>query len=422
MVAFTILEGPTPIERSELVQHWIKVAYELLQCRNIQSCKAVVSALSTTPIMRLKKTWPLVSKKLSASLETMKNLLSEQENFNSYRLWQKSNMDLPGIPFIGIFLHDLAYIRCLKDSDPNKVKRMYEIFKVLDYYRFGEPYQYEKYLASRKIKASEKAFSYSNKNGLIPYNLHGYMAQIKSLDKDSVGLMCHHWIFTRKRYEEGEIDQLSNEREPKSKSLQRDDFFVLNFTQTDGEIGKLEIDISETFAYLKINGLDAPPVELLYTDASAFTASKKTKKGVSNAISNVQSKVLSSVEEVHLSSTFKRSKSSTNVSGIEDFSVEKIEAIPAAQVSAFSKLRNTFLRPNSIVADIDGFPNSPISAPLSTFTSLSDKNLSLMGNFRRHSTDELGSAATPTPSEVLSEASTSMSDKKNDKSRFFRFW
>ncbi|XP_070115102.1 ral guanine nucleotide dissociation stimulator-like isoform X3 [Equus caballus] len=75
--------------RAKVLERWIEVARECRALRNISSLHAVLSALQSVPIHRLKKTWGKVSRK---SYRKFKKLCDE-DNSLSWELLIKSSLD-----------------------------------------------------------------------------------------------------------------------------------------------------------------------------------------------------------------------------------------------------------------------------------------------------------------------------------------
>ncbi|XP_070365721.1 ral guanine nucleotide dissociation stimulator-like isoform X1 [Equus asinus] len=75
--------------RAKVLERWIEVARECRALRNISSLHAVLSALQSVPIHRLKKTWGKVSRK---SCRKFKKLCDE-DNSLSWELLIKSSLD-----------------------------------------------------------------------------------------------------------------------------------------------------------------------------------------------------------------------------------------------------------------------------------------------------------------------------------------
>ena len=74
-----------PASRAQTIHFWSKVATRLRRLNNFQTLKAVLSALGTPPVVRLKKTWAYVSRKSMGRLEDLTALMSEDANYGEYR-------------------------------------------------------------------------------------------------------------------------------------------------------------------------------------------------------------------------------------------------------------------------------------------------------------------------------------------------
>ncbi|KAI8811850.1 ras guanine nucleotide exchange factor domain-containing protein, partial [Cladochytrium replicatum] len=253
LVETSILEPLVPNIRGMVIHTWVKVAWCLLQLRNYQTLKGVVSALGTPPIARLKRTWQCVSKKTMATLKQLKDLVSEQNNYSQYRELMKKNVTRPSVPFLGVVIHDLTYLMALAKKenigDPTADKRVKEILDQIDYYRKGPRYNLAMLADlelreppssvsvnttasattsnspmpgqvstssagssgknSRTFRSGEKKMKY----GMVQKMLDEYQ-MVKEFDDESLGAFCAHWILSRRWYTEKEIDEISLLREP----------------------------------------------------------------------------------------------------------------------------------------------------------------------------------------------------------------
>ncbi|KAI9244012.1 ras guanine nucleotide exchange factor domain-containing protein [Phascolomyces articulosus] len=107
----------TPSEasgRAEQINFWIKVAIKCHDLKNFQTLKAIISALGTPPIQRLKRSWAYVPKKSMARLDVVNEIMTEHNNYERYRdritrIVQQTSRE-PVIPFLGVFMHDVTYI------------------------------------------------------------------------------------------------------------------------------------------------------------------------------------------------------------------------------------------------------------------------------------------------------------------------
>ncbi|GFT79062.1 ras guanine nucleotide exchange factor C [Nephila pilipes] len=102
----TILAQSCPKRRACIVSHFIQIAEVLHQLRNFHSEFAILSALCSTPVERLKVTWSLVPKSRRRTFSNLCELLSWQDNFkNLLELMDPKHG--PCIPYIGFFLKDV---------------------------------------------------------------------------------------------------------------------------------------------------------------------------------------------------------------------------------------------------------------------------------------------------------------------------
>ncbi|CAL4101482.1 unnamed protein product [Meganyctiphanes norvegica] len=92
-----------------MVSHFIKVAKKLGDLNNYHSQFAIISALQSTPIYRLRNTWLGLSHKDHQHYTKMQDLFSDDNNRENLRA-AVNTMKLPGIPYLGLFQTDLVYI------------------------------------------------------------------------------------------------------------------------------------------------------------------------------------------------------------------------------------------------------------------------------------------------------------------------
>ncbi|OAD70472.1 hypothetical protein PHYBLDRAFT_115246, partial [Phycomyces blakesleeanus NRRL 1555(-)] len=68
-IEHSILLPQEASRRAELVNRWIKIASYCLKLLNFQTLKAIVSALHSPPVSRLRRTWECIPKKRMQRLD-----------------------------------------------------------------------------------------------------------------------------------------------------------------------------------------------------------------------------------------------------------------------------------------------------------------------------------------------------------------
>ncbi|XP_026730176.1 ras-specific guanine nucleotide-releasing factor RalGPS2 [Trichoplusia ni] len=133
-----ILNGQSPKVRAETLAHFIKVGKKLHELNNLHSLFAVISALHSASIYRLTKTWACLSKKDKQQFDKLAELFGEKDNWTALREYLKC-IQLPCIPYLGIFLTDLVYIDIAHPAgSPHRVTKMAVVLKALEKYQTSE--------------------------------------------------------------------------------------------------------------------------------------------------------------------------------------------------------------------------------------------------------------------------------------------
>lgn len=108
-VSESILSYGEVRRRSVILKHWVKVANFCLELRNYDTLMAIMGALDSASIARLKKTWDCISAKTKAVVETLRTVVDTSRNYAVLRHRLQTD-SLPCIPFLGIYLTALTFI------------------------------------------------------------------------------------------------------------------------------------------------------------------------------------------------------------------------------------------------------------------------------------------------------------------------
>uniref|UniRef100_A0A2K6TQ99 Ral guanine nucleotide dissociation stimulator like 3 n=1 Tax=Saimiri boliviensis boliviensis TaxID=39432 RepID=A0A2K6TQ99_SAIBB len=122
-------------QRAQRLEKWIRIAQRCRELRNFSSLRAILSALQSNPIYRLKRSWGSVSRELLSTFRKLSQIFSDESNHLSSReiLFQEeategpqeedntpgslpsvmgpSERDVEGpVPYLGTFLTDLVML------------------------------------------------------------------------------------------------------------------------------------------------------------------------------------------------------------------------------------------------------------------------------------------------------------------------
>ncbi|XP_031432939.1 ral guanine nucleotide dissociation stimulator-like 2 isoform X2 [Clupea harengus] len=119
-------------QRARLLEKWISVAEACRARKNFSSLYAIVSALQSNPLHRLRRTWQETDREAVKRYEELSSIFSEQDNYSQSRELLKeegtskfANLDSKSsaqgtVPYLGIFLTDLTMLdTAVKDKLEN---------------------------------------------------------------------------------------------------------------------------------------------------------------------------------------------------------------------------------------------------------------------------------------------------------------
>ncbi|CAG8709286.1 14208_t:CDS:2, partial [Acaulospora morrowiae] len=235
--------------RAQTINHWVKVAVKLHELHNFQTLKAILAALGTPPIKRLKRTWACIPKKSMVRLENLNELMSETRNYEKYRetIQREGFLRKPTVPFLGTFIMDATYLLAAVKtvgssnssapanvqsprtttapmspvSSPTSIQvlhddpRIQELLQTLSRYQNGPKYHPNP--PASYIKASTK---HHFRTASISAALHrsGNKYNHRNDDDDETieekQQLITHYMLTRVWIPERSVDELSSQREP----------------------------------------------------------------------------------------------------------------------------------------------------------------------------------------------------------------
>jgi hypothetical protein len=109
LVADTILHYDDAKKRAIIIKHWIKIAHKCLELNNYDSLMAIICSLNSSTIVRLKRTWDVVSQKRKDMLKGLQAIVEPDKNYAVLRRRLHDHVN-PCLPFVGTYLTDLTFV------------------------------------------------------------------------------------------------------------------------------------------------------------------------------------------------------------------------------------------------------------------------------------------------------------------------
>jgi hypothetical protein len=109
LVTETILQYEDVKKRAAIIKHWIKIAHKCLELNNYDSLMAIICSLNSSTIVRLKRTWDIVSKKRKDMLKGLQATVEPDKNYAILRRRLHDHVP-PCLPFVGTYLTDLTFV------------------------------------------------------------------------------------------------------------------------------------------------------------------------------------------------------------------------------------------------------------------------------------------------------------------------
>ncbi|KAJ3436807.1 guanine nucleotide exchange factor [Anaeramoeba flamelloides] len=109
VISTILIKKKSVINRANTIGVWVEIANQLLILNNYNSVYSIVSALQSHAIMRLDLTWREVKIGSKRLIDQILTNISPENNYRKYRNILK-NTNLPVIPFLDLYLYDIARI------------------------------------------------------------------------------------------------------------------------------------------------------------------------------------------------------------------------------------------------------------------------------------------------------------------------
>ncbi|KAI8459773.1 ras guanine nucleotide exchange factor domain-containing protein [Phakopsora pachyrhizi] len=129
----TILNEYDPRKRAQILKFWIKLGNKLTELQNYNALMSVMSALNSSTITRLKKTWEGIGSKSRALYESMNKALSHNRNYAEYRA-KLRKAQTPCIPFLGVYLTDMTF--CHEGNPTKRASPLDPNLKLINFDRY----------------------------------------------------------------------------------------------------------------------------------------------------------------------------------------------------------------------------------------------------------------------------------------------
>lgn len=109
-ITYEIVKETDINRRVQVLERAIDIIVELFELNNYSAMTSIISALSSSSIFRLKKTWNGVSEEHKQKYQKFSKIMDSNKNFTTYReMFNKVKLIEPSLPFFGVYLSDLIF-------------------------------------------------------------------------------------------------------------------------------------------------------------------------------------------------------------------------------------------------------------------------------------------------------------------------
>lgn len=172
-ISHCIVRGKSARERAKEWTRWINVANHLSKLQNFTTLTAVLGALASTPVYRLRETAKEIPPRAKQMQLELEHVMSSAGSFKVYRE-RLTQLRPPAIPYVGLLLQDLTFLdtnASLIDGMVNWTKRskIYEVISTVTRFQ-GVPYnlqavpQVQAFLAAQPTYTEDELYLLSITN------------------------------------------------------------------------------------------------------------------------------------------------------------------------------------------------------------------------------------------------------------------
>ncbi|WFD34208.1 Ras guanine nucleotide exchange factor bud5 [Malassezia cuniculi] len=129
--------------RAQILKFFVRLGSASIALQNYNLLMAIQSALNSSTISRLKRTWRALPAKISAAADHQRRLVEHHRNFSAYRAKLRAAVG-PAIPFLGFVLTDETFCRAGNPATRDGVINMVRYLKIgriiSEMQHFQQPY------------------------------------------------------------------------------------------------------------------------------------------------------------------------------------------------------------------------------------------------------------------------------------------
>jgi len=153
--------------RTALMARFIDIAYCSLELNNYNSTMEIFSALNSSSIFRLQKTWEGLPGSIVAKFSKIKEKLAVESNYKNYRELLHTNPP-PCVPYFGVYLTDLTFA---DDGNP-------------DFLQNGKLINFEKNYLLYKVIKEIKLYQQTGYNLRTVPELQNYLLSLPVIEEN----------------------------------------------------------------------------------------------------------------------------------------------------------------------------------------------------------------------------------------------